>query len=168
MISKESESAIFQSNFWALDLAPRFSRDYPSGFKVALRRLCPFVLAFAPMTPRCFGGRRPPSPRCFGGRPPPPRSFAQTHYWRKSVVPKWVWTGNPWDRALALGYCPHFSSQLLYFILTPPSQSLDVLVGKACFVRIFSKLSSWKTWIYFQWHWRGLSWTVCKQNVIHT
>ena len=56
MISKESESAIFQSNFWALDLAPRFSRDYPSGFKVALRRLCPFVLAFAPMTPRCLAG----------------------------------------------------------------------------------------------------------------
>ena len=50
-------------NLWQQFLSPRSwlalrsRRDYVSGFKVALLRRPPFVLGFALMTPRCFGGR---------------------------------------------------------------------------------------------------------------
>ena len=107
-------------------LGLRSRRDYVSGFKVALRRPRPFVSGFAPMTPRCFGGR-PPAPRYFGEQS---RFNSQTWWRKKSVVPGWVWTADPWDRALALGYCPHFSSQLLGFIAnTPKSRCFE---GKRC------------------------------------
>ena len=43
--------------------------------------------------------------------------------------PACVWTADPWDRALALGYCPHFSSHLLCIIATPPNTRCFWWVG---------------------------------------